>query len=459
MIRSMLIQRYGNQDGFVVVTAIIVMTLMLSIGLAAYAIVDTQQSQSRQQRERESSFNITEGALTAQGVNLPATWPSSNATGVPYPAECTQASTDSRCPTAAQIAASFNASEFSGCVAPNCSWRVRVRDNGTFLTGTSTPAETNNPPKDYTSVTDGAACRNSDGSLVSPSTTPCTYDANGDNQLWVRADGVVRGRKRQIVALLKLEAFPESFPHSVILAGSIAIIPNGNQTYVQTNGSSPIVRCNPTGSEPDPSGDCLAYDTSKPQVSPDSSQSVPSSPPALTSAALARFRDTAARSSTCGATHNQPCLKTPSNDNECKDIDIAGAPVYIEPTNPNVRCKIASNTNINALGNYGFLIMTDGILDLSGTITYFGVLYHTNGCSADEGTGCADSIATPCKEPIQTSGGLSITGAVAIDGCGKFRFGSTNGVLSYDANAFATIESNGVAGLVQNTWRELPANF
>lgn len=457
MIRSALANRYANQDGYVVVTAIIVMSLMLSIGLAAYAIVDTQQSQSRQQRERESSFNITEGALTAQGVNLPASWPDSNATGVPYPSECNQGSTDPRCPTATQIAASFNASEFTGCVAPACSWKVRVRDNGT-LKPDGTPANAANPPKDYTSATDTAACVNPDGTDVTPATTPCTYDANKDNQLWVRADGVVRGRKRQIVALLKLEAFPESFPHSVILAGSIQITPNGNQTYVVTNGSQPTVRCNEPGG-PTPSSDCLGYDTTKPQVSPESSQSVPSSPPALTSSALRRFRDTAARSSNCGATHDHACLYTPSTDNECKDIDIAGSPVFIEPTNPSVRCKIASNTNINSLGNYGFVIMTDGTLDLSGTITFFGVLYHTNGCSVDEGTGCPDSTATPCPAPIQTSGGLSITGAVAIDGCGKFLFGSTNGVLTYDPNAFATIESNGVAGLVQNTWRELPANF
>ena len=55
-----------DERGNVLVTAILLMSVMLSVGLAVASTVDTQTGQARQERERESTFNLAEAALSAQ---------------------------------------------------------------------------------------------------------------------------------------------------------------------------------------------------------------------------------------------------------------------------------------------------------------------------------------------------------------------------------------------------------
>ena len=74
MIRS-IVNNLRREEGWVVVTAVIVMGLMMGIGLATYATVDTQQAQSRVERERDSSFNLGESALYAEAFVLGRDWP------------------------------------------------------------------------------------------------------------------------------------------------------------------------------------------------------------------------------------------------------------------------------------------------------------------------------------------------------------------------------------------------
>ena len=54
-----------------------------------------------------------------------------------------------------------------------------------------------------------------------------------------------------------------------------------------------------------------------------------------------------------------------------------------------------------------------------------------------------------------------VFGGVAIDGNGRLVVGQASGprpTITYVSNAFNSLSSFGTAGLVQNTWRELPAN-
>ena len=55
-----------DERGNVLVTAILLMSVMLSVGIAVASTVDTQTEQSRKERERESTFNLAEAALSAQ---------------------------------------------------------------------------------------------------------------------------------------------------------------------------------------------------------------------------------------------------------------------------------------------------------------------------------------------------------------------------------------------------------
>jgi hypothetical protein len=51
-----------------------------------------------------------------------------------------------------------------------------------------------------------------------------------------------------------------------------------------------------------------------------------------------------------------------------------------------------------------------------------------------------------------------LEGGVIVDGNGKVSAGSSGLNIDFDANAFTGITSTGTAGVVQNTWRELPAD-
>ena len=58
--------RPSDERGNVIVTAMLLLAIMMGIGFSVAAQVDTQTGHSRTERERESSFNLAEAALSAQ---------------------------------------------------------------------------------------------------------------------------------------------------------------------------------------------------------------------------------------------------------------------------------------------------------------------------------------------------------------------------------------------------------
>src|SRR6476469_971430 len=83
-----------RQDGWVIVTAMLVMMVMLTMGLALASIADTQSRGSGNERVRETSFNLGEGILSAQQVVLQKNWPTKppctpTASDCGYPPQCT----------------------------------------------------------------------------------------------------------------------------------------------------------------------------------------------------------------------------------------------------------------------------------------------------------------------------------------------------------------------------------
>lgn len=250
--RSRDANQWSDDRGWVIVTAVWVMVLMLGLGLALLAIVDTQSGQSRQERERESAFNLTEGALYAQSVTLQNNWPtlppgaggstcdpanparscaygrytSTDPTGSP----CVYTNgaltgPANQCPTAAQIERTFNNVD----AFQNGTWTVHVRDNRAADGSVSTVYSRD--------VVNAPACRDESGVEV-----VCTWDANGDRRLWVRATGTVRGKTRRMVALLALEKQRVPFPANVLTAQSVEVTNNG-QEIVNGSGSQVALRC------------------------------------------------------------------------------------------------------------------------------------------------------------------------------------------------------------------------
>ena len=68
------IRRLDDERGSAIILAIVLMTMMVAVGLAAYSVVDTQQTESMRSRQRESSFNLAEAALNSQSFVLSRRW-------------------------------------------------------------------------------------------------------------------------------------------------------------------------------------------------------------------------------------------------------------------------------------------------------------------------------------------------------------------------------------------------
>jgi hypothetical protein len=174
--------RRRGQGGWAIATFMVVVSVMLMIGLATLAIVDTQSHASGVERSRVSAFTLAEGALNAQAFMLSRAWPDSSAAA--FATSCTEASTAGTvgCPDQTWMARSFTGGDYSGA-----NWQTDVRDNGGV----------------YGTVWTDAALAAQPG-----------WDQNADGLLWVRARAVLAGRTRTLVARVQVNrspAFPQGY--------------------------------------------------------------------------------------------------------------------------------------------------------------------------------------------------------------------------------------------------------
>jgi Tfp pilus assembly protein PilX len=433
--------RLSDERGWVLVTATVLMAIMLSIGLAAIGLIDSDTHRTRESREAESSLNLDEGVLYAQSLVLAQRWPTAAA---PAGAVCTQATavTDDRCPSAANLAGTGSSANFKNVdQLVNSAWTTKVRDNGGALKSSYDPSKAD---------------------LAQPGcalNAPCTYDANGDRELWVQAQSLVRGRPRNVVARLRLEQLSESTPQTAVTAGALSVTNNGNHggtPIIDATGSAVLVRCSGANCVQDEPG----------QVVPAVTQG--SSPPSMmTPDQLQRFKQ---RAITDGRYY--PGCPTP---NAAGDYDLSGRVVWIEgcASPPNLTNKVVTTTCappnnmatkcINTEDSPGILIWHCGRADFSGGMTYRGVLYVVNNSDntcpvglGQRGNGtCSKTNNVQPEDVLNTNGGFGVWGAVAIDGPGCLKVGSNGLQIKFDPRVFDAVESYGTVGLVQNTWREL----
>ncbi|GAC1317985.1 MAG: hypothetical protein NVSMB25_06680 [Thermoleophilaceae bacterium] len=319
--------RLASQSGWAVVTAVMVMSLMMSGGLATYAYVDDQTQQSAVERARESALNLAEAALNEQVLILGRTWPTAAA---PFPASCSQSSTDPNCPDPnGAWRNGYNTQDY----ASGTSWSTQVMDNAgaisSYYSDAAAAGQTNN-----------------------------TYDAQPDGILWVRAQAVVRGQTRALVTQVKRTQrdLSADFPHNVITAGSFSTSNQGNKVLVATGGSPLVVRCKDPN---DPN--CLSYAKNKGQVSPDTTSTGYTGGNALPAADIASLR---AAAQAAGTYYASGC-----------PADISGL-VFIE--NAGGQCSY-QGTTYNSPTKPGVVIVANGSLYFGSLVTYYGVVYMVNG--------------------------------------------------------------------------------
>lgn len=388
-----------EEGGWALVTAIILMSVMLSTGLAFTSVVDTQQGASRQQRERETAFNLAESALSAQlfSFSRPAGWPGAGYDDNPYP-PCTQGAADLRCPNDGQLRSAFASVD----LGPEATWQTVVRDNAEKIT-------TDNDTGDF--YDDAAAADN------------VGFDFNGDGRVWVRAQATAKGKTRTLVALVRVYSQSEDVPKSALIAGKVYFSNAGKKEFV--SGGGPVqVRCTPSTTNL-----CIGNDnrvdlaTQMPGSTPVYN---PLIPPAMTPEARERLKQTAISNGTyytaCG---NQPPSATG------KVIYIASGP-----------CRWMGSKTYNSKQAPGLLIMERGLLEMKED--FYGVIYHAN----------LDNVTA---KVVDTSGNGHIYGGVLVDGPGLLQVGDSKSNVNFDPNAFESVKSYGSAGVIQNTWREIKA--
>jgi Tfp pilus assembly protein PilX len=388
------------ERGFALVPALLVMVILLTFATAALALADGDQADSRRERERESSFQLTEGVLNAQIYQLSMRWPGKT-TVTPYPASCGPTTTNGDCPTASALNAQFKTVDY----AAGSQWETEVRDNGGAT------------PNYWT-----------DALLTSAS----RYDANDDNFLWVRASGVIHGRKRTLVALVEAENVTLNFPRATLVSGHFDVSNNGNKVMIDTNGESNqfspgdiIVRC-ALGS-----AGCASYQAGKGQIAPDTVRSNPAQPRAVSVEALDQLRDRAKAE----GNYYTGCAPSLAGDQP-------GELVFMENA---TGCHFNANAVYNTAAKPGYVVIARGaIADINGTATFYGILYHAN---LDNATGNLITLA----------GNVSVYGSIVIDGPGGLSAGSSKVNLVYDPNVFNGFKAFGTAGIVQNTFREITA--
>jgi hypothetical protein len=398
----MLSKRLADARGSALVPALLIMGILLGFGAASLALVEGDQSDSRRERERESSFQLAEGVLNAQIYRLSTRWPGEK--DLPYPSECTAATAHADCPGGATLQANFSGPDYRRPTA----WKVLVRDNA-----------------------DGVDKNFYSESLLAKNVY---NDANGDNFLWVRAEAQVAGRKRVLVALVEAEHVALNFPKATLVAGKFEVSNSGNKVMIDTNGVNDewtpgdvIVRCDPAVAG------CAVWDSKKGQIEPATIKSITDQPKAVPPEALDLLRT---KAQTEGNYWPKNGVQCPTS---LEGISGPGGIVFIENAQG---CTFNANGVYNSAAKPGYVVIANGTPTLNGNADFWGVIYHANEAQS------SDIL-------INLAGDISIYGAIVIDGAGGLTAGSSKVNIVYTPYVFDGLSAFGTAGLVQNTFREI----
>jgi Tfp pilus assembly protein PilX len=396
--------RLSDDQGWALITAILLMTIMLGTILSVANFVDGQTRRGADTRKRETAFNMTEAALNAQIFALSQDWPGTGSTATPYPT-CTQASSGARCPNASALSSLVANPDATGAV-----WQTVIRDDG------------GSAPNFYA---DSAT-------LLQPA-----YDANGNGKVWIRATSTARNKTRTMVTLVRVEEQSEDIPHAAVIAGSLNNSNNGNKVIVDMSASTGAngfigVRCSPLPGEstpclgqPRPSSGTWPTDRVQTQLSPFDGhiQTGYTAAPIVSADGRARLKARAIADGKYFAT--------------CPASIPNGQIVWIESGNCNIQ-----GAQVNSPGAPGMLIVNNGTLSVTSQADFYGVIYMVN---AQNSSGTVMTVH---------ANGV-VHGGVLIDGNGVMSAGSSKENVIFQDTAYNAVKTYGTAGMIQNTWREI----
>ncbi len=229
----------NDERGSALITALAVTTILLALGLALLAIVDTQTTASATERTRDRGFNLAESELNTEAFVIGRNWPGSAPLPAPADPKCsaigngfqdTLGSTVNMGAATARLRKTINAS-YTDAAYSGATWQVNLCDD-----------------------TLGAAVWNA--SVLNN----VTYDANANKQMWVVAQSALSGKKRSLVGLVQVrenQVIPSKYG---LVAGGLTDDLGGTLDTLNTNalngvlggllGTTPAVAADPAAPAP-----------------------------------------------------------------------------------------------------------------------------------------------------------------------------------------------------------------
>jgi Tfp pilus assembly protein PilX len=419
-----------DERGFVVVTAILLIAVMATIGLAVVQFADTQQSQAGLERVRESAFQLTEGAMQSQVFELGREWPGTPGSALPATGCTPTTGSASRCPDGPALAAAYSGADYQvrSCPTgtPQGPWTTRVSDNGTNTLGDA---------RQYyaRAVVEGSGA-------VPPLPS---WDANADGKVWVRAQGVSNCRVQTQVALIAQTLETQAFPRNTLTANWLRTTNNGlhGDPLITTRDprepqpSKVSLRCDPGSPTP-----CADYQPDKGQIYPDTKVVETGTSPTMTVAQIDSFRAQAKAAGTyypAGVCPGDLGGRTPGN------IAFAENPGGFG-SNGLPACRLTGGGFTNA--SPGFLVVASGAIAIGGNDVFYGLVYAAN----------LGNLTGPV---VSLTGTAGIKGAVTIDGPGGLFAGASGGNVTFDGRGFGLVKGTTGAGIVRNSFRILPTGL
>ena len=216
--------RCAGEEGWILVTSVVVCVIMLVVGLALLSVVDTQTRASATQRQGDSAFNYAEGALNSTAFLLSRNWPEDvTLTPTGTTASCGNQTLSGTIGAADastfagriqnQLTDSFGATGSRDYPAATTSWTVNICDDtGATTSWNESLLTAATPAWDANGEQTLSATDSSSGAAYS-------YKVR---RVWVRARAQVAGRTRTVVGLVQVGVKPVLPSRYAALAGGFS---------------------------------------------------------------------------------------------------------------------------------------------------------------------------------------------------------------------------------------------
>lgn len=416
-------------------TALVLLTVMMGLGLGLLFLTDSQQKASGREQASESAFNVAEGALNAQISQLSHSWPgkeplSPEAPGY-IPPSCTASTTTATngCPDKGSLEVGYPNISPVACPAgmqadpwgssTTNQWTTYVRDDIASKEGEKWTVEP------FNSATEQGQVR---------------WDKNEDGKVWVRSVGVIQCRLVTIVTLVSEQLITATFPSSALDANWFTTSNKGNKVIINTEGNAAqpaevSMRC---------AGktllECTEYRPG--QVKPETTKINTGSGEAhaISTSELEGLKKVAISQNTFFPRGAEKCPTSAAA--------ASGLPVYVEGL---CELRFKKGDVINSATSPGFLVLVSGTFELTGGAEFFGTVY------------ARDAQQSPAAV-VTLQGTSKLTGSILVDEAGGIQFGSSgngnqeNENFVYNSKSTEELKTFAGASATRNSFRVLPAN-